>query len=524
LILRSQEIGTSPWSNTDYTITSAIGPDGTSNAQKLVAPASSATRRMEQAVTGTAASYTLSFYAKSAGWNFVQFCSGWSGSDYVNFDLSNGIISNSSGAVGSISSVGNGWYRCSATFSALASTQGVRIIPMATSIASRFPSTTGDGVNGILVFGVQLELGSFATTYAPTTSAANAGPRFDHVYSGGQWVSKGLLVEEQRTNFLTNSALIGATGWLTSFGGGGTISTTINYATAPDGTNTASRIQLTRGVSSSYAEVYQRTTSISTGSAASVSVWLKSNLGTQIVGFAFGNSDPSNYAATLATVTTEWQRFTLSFNRATSNPVGVGVNLITWDSLPGTSTNVDILAWGAQTEAGSFPTSYIGTTTSSVTRSADVCQITGTSFNWMWNQGEGSVVAEYDRLAVKSSEQQVFNASTSSGGQQINYSLHPSDDYALFWTGSIQAKLQAGAAIQAGIVGKNAIAYKVNDFAMSFNGGAIVSDNAGTVPIPDRIGVGSDLSAGSYYINGHIAKLLYYPARLTNTKLQQLST
>lgn len=172
LILQSSSLSTSPWSNTDYTVTSATSPDGTSNAQKLVAPASNASRRMEQSVTGTAASYSLSFYAKSAGWNFVQICYGWN-SDYVNFDLANGVISNSSGStVGSIQNIGNGWYRCIGTFTAGASTQGIRIIPMATSIASRFPNTTGDGVNGIIVFGVQFELGAFPTSYIGTTNSS----------------------------------------------------------------------------------------------------------------------------------------------------------------------------------------------------------------------------------------------------------------------------------------------------------------------------------------------------------------
>jgi hypothetical protein len=174
LILQSNSLSTSPWSNSDYTITlnAATSPDGASNAIKLVAPASNASRRIEQSVTGTAASYSFSFYAKSAGWDFVQFCNGWSGSDYVNFNLSNGTISNSSGATGSTVPVGNGWYRCVATFTASASTQGIRIIPMATSIASRFPNTTGDGTNGIFIFGVQCELGSFSTSYIPTTTAS----------------------------------------------------------------------------------------------------------------------------------------------------------------------------------------------------------------------------------------------------------------------------------------------------------------------------------------------------------------
>jgi len=177
-----------------------------------------------------------------------------------------------------------------------------------------------------------------------------------------------------------------------------------------------------------------------------------------------------------------------------------------------------VAVWGAQLENASFPTSYIGTTTSSITRSADVCQITGTSFNWMWNQGEGSFVVNYDCPAIGTLVQYQANSAASTNintavsiGTTQYFQIYLPPEQALINAGSIVANVQQGLST----------AYKLNDFAASLNGGAVATDTAGTTPTPTRIIIGSD---GSVYNNGHIAKLIYYPARLTNTKLQQLST
>jgi hypothetical protein len=57
----------------------------------------------------------------------------------------------------------------------------------------------------------------------------------------------------------------------------------------------------------------------------------------------------------------------------------------------GTTAN-SVLAAMAQLEAGSFPTSYIPTVSSSVVRSADVCSITGSDFSGFYNPVEGTMI------------------------------------------------------------------------------------------------------------------------------------
>jgi len=70
---------------------------------------------------------------------------------------------------------------------------------------------------------------------------------------------------------------------------------------------------------------------------------------------------------------------------------------------------------------------------------------------------------------------------------------------------------------------KLASGYKANDFAATLNGSAVQTDTSGTVPTSTNVGIGHYPGFGQY-ANCHIAELIYYPARLTNTKLQQLST
>ena len=228
--------------------------------------------------------------------------------------------------------------------------------------------------------------GTYFNASGVLTSASINTPRFDHVYSGGQWVSKGLLVEEQRTNISLNSEDISNIYW-NSFSGQ---TVTSDQAVAPDGTNTADRLQIAG------TGWFGRQNNYLTGTYT-YSVWLKSDSPTQVL-MRFTDNAGTYTVAQLVNVTTTWQRFSLTqtFGAGSFTYLFWGFDQRSVVGGPGTACNV--YAWGIQVESGSFPTSYIPTTSSSVVRSADVCQITGTSFNWMWNQGEGSVAAEFDYL------------------------------------------------------------------------------------------------------------------------------
>lgn len=108
--------------------------------------------------------------------------------------------------------------------------------------------------------------GTYFDAFGVLQSAAVNGPRFNHVYNGTSWLSKGLLIEEQRTNLLTNSGNI-YSGWPAQ-----NITTDSNKATAPDGTTSVDKLIPTT-LNSDHTKYI--TASITNGLAYSYSVYGK---------------------------------------------------------------------------------------------------------------------------------------------------------------------------------------------------------------------------------------------------------
>lgn len=182
--------------------------------------------------------------------------------------------------------------------------------------------------------------------------------------------------------------------------------------------------------------------------------------------------------------------------------------------------------WGAQLEVGSFPTSYIPTTTTSLTRNADVATMTGTNFSDWFNAAEGALQVSGFYYTAPANTTQPPLASINDGTINNSIEIRRSNNngspfvrMAMYDTGALQTSSNLGATQGQPV---NAVfAYKVNDLAGAINGNATILDTVATVPSNvDRLQIGYNNTA---YMNGWLSKINYYPQRLTNNEVRAFS-
>jgi hypothetical protein len=175
------------------------------------------------------------------------------------------------------------------------------------------------------------------------------------------------------------------------------------------------------------------------------------------------------------------------------------------------------LIWGAQVEVGSFPTSYIPTTTASVVRSVDVCSITGAAFTGFYNQSEGTAVMKFTNGDTASFPQLfTFNQTAAPFANRIyvvGYNRMQNTEVKII-TSSVDQLSHIGSLTNKS--GNISLAYKTNDAAYAKDGVIVTTDN--TVSLGTSI---DRLQLQEF--NGCITSFRYFKKRLANSKLQTLT-
>jgi hypothetical protein len=352
--------------------------------------------------------------------------------------------------------------------------------------------------------------------------AANNEPRFDH--DPVTLACKGLLIEEGRTNLYQQSEVFNDSFWTKTRS-----SISSNATTAPDGTLTADK--LVEDTTASNTHTIQSTVT-PPATAHTLSVFAKKGERTWIVlrlggTNTFFNLDDGTIAAgsvnspTITNFGNGWYRCAVTSSLGTQGQFWLATNSTT-TSYTGDGTS-GLFIWGAQLEAGSFPTSYIPTTTGTLARSADVCNITGGNFNNFYNQSEGTFLLKATSLmATATGGNRTFVSFTDGGyiNQQSLYKASNNNNLSFpigVGIGPTIGTLTAGSPFA--VSG----AMQVANNAAAFNGAAAVAVTGSAATGISKLEFRDPTAAATGHPTMHISQFRYYKKRLPNAKLQALT-
>lgn len=173
LFTEPEAFDSSQWTKINCTISPniAIAPDGTLTADKIVSTSGTLAMRPQQIVTTEASTvYTVSAFFKAAEVSWISFRLAEDTAPSCWFNIAGGVVGTleSAWTSSSITSVGNGWFRCQATFTTIGTSYTVRFILASNNNISSY---TGNGTDGVLIWGAMLNQGSSANQYkAPQVS------------------------------------------------------------------------------------------------------------------------------------------------------------------------------------------------------------------------------------------------------------------------------------------------------------------------------------------------------------------
>ena len=561
LLLQGSNLGDASWTAVGLTSRNAsTDPNGLNQAVELNEDASTSVHIVRQFTSQNLNGlvYTVSVYMKAGTNRTIGFIrdNNVSGDAVVFYTLtgsgSTTIAESSWGIVPSITFVGGGWYRCVFTIKA-ASTANLQI-GTAKGTAYGDWSFAGTVGNSIYVWGAQLNPGSTAQTYYPTTTAAYHAPRFDYSPTNiGE--PRGLLVEGQGANLVTNS--ISMWNWY-SGGVTRTQDTTIQDIFGQTGTsNNTAKVVKASGAGSQFHTLQAAIPSVPVAANTivdvTVSVWVKMDgvnqpkfsigildtSGTPSFGATFGTKSPngqsvSNDSVTMSSYSTAecdytfglvtgWVRCSISrrLNNTTGSLINwtTGLVLIYPDRFTANASTIYVC--GAQVEIGIGASSLIPTGASQVTRNADDCTATGSNFSSWWPLSQSAFTVYWEGDITRSPANTQFywltraSGSSRSRGYVTTGSQIRANNTAYDFTLSPTTSMTVGTRF------RTAVAISSGSSAMYANNSTVTGSDtsAGAVTLFDADSLNFNANAENFM---HIRAFKFYNTRLTNTELLAL--
>jgi hypothetical protein len=176
----SQDLTVLFWNsiNTETIVASTVlSPDGTTFGFKAIPSTSTSSHYVDYDwgfLSMPIGEVTYSIFVKPFGYTNFQLASS-SGmiSRYQNFELTgDGVLGAGDVNGAKIEKIGD-WYRCTITETSVSAAPRVLNIATPSSGLGRNPSFTGNGTDGVLLWGAQMEEGTYPTSYIPNLSTTS---------------------------------------------------------------------------------------------------------------------------------------------------------------------------------------------------------------------------------------------------------------------------------------------------------------------------------------------------------------
>ncbi len=409
------------------------------------------------------------------------------------------------------------------------------------------PATIGDKVYSILPSD---GVGDFDFTRASTATRINAQGLIETVASGENRLNYSLLdgevvgcphllLEPASTNLVTYSEDF-LSGWNLD-------NTTVvaNSAVSPDGSLNADKIIAT-AINSSHSAFISLSSSTSSGTSYCYSFFAKAEEYTKTaIRIGGGGYSPQPMAVinllngsvvsqqgfislSVKDFSNGWYKINAVFTATSSvapniQPIADGFTTTSDNYTYNGDGTSGIYIWGAMFEQGSYPTSYIPTNGSSVTRTAEVANGSGDASTF--NDSEGVLMAEISALVDDQTRRQI---SVSDGSTDNVVRIHYNDD----GSNRIRFQVRSNNSIEASVsfsvndikeFHKVAIHYKLNDVKFFIDGFYVGTDTSATMPIGLSV-LQFNQGNGSQAFLGKTKQLQYFDSALTDTELEQLTS